>query len=165
MTQNVEDIMTAPLAVSSGPAESRSVRTVFYLAEGAVAGAIFFFVMYLLSFLLSLFEVVTGSSRWFIVLILSILLGIGVRSVWATVLVRQSSSLPTVYREWTEVRRWPWVTVVAVAIAAGLFGILLLIWGWEWGTYAPSAPWLAMGTLLFGFALLAVAGGRGTKHD
>lgn len=157
--------MTASLSVYTGPAESLRVRFLFYLAEGAMIGAVFFFMTYLLLFLLSLFGAVTAAGGWFIIIIiLSLLLGRGVRSVWTTMLALQPSSHPPVYREWTEVRRWPWVILLAITIAASLFGILHFLWRWERGTYTPNAAWMTFGTLLFGFALFTVADAYRTRY-
>lgn len=157
--------MTGSFDVSLGPAESQRARLLFYFAEGAVAGAIFFLLAYTVSVLFSVLGFFTGTGPGFILLLLLVLLVVGIRSFWAMVLTIRTSGLPPVYQEWNTVRRWSLVVVVAVSIATGLFGVLVLLSDWQWGEYAQIASWLAMGTLLLGFLLLAVVGNSAIEQD
>lgn len=160
---HMSSVIDEVLPVSSGPAESRRVRRFFYFADGAVAGAVFFFLTYVVSVLLSLAGDVRGAGRWVIVLLLFLLLVLGVRSVWATSMVMDSDSIPPVYKEWNEVRRWPLVVGIAVAIAAGLFGLSVLLWGEEWGAYLPVVNLHVIVTLLLGFGILGLIGNAATE--
>lgn len=142
--------------LSNGPADSRLVRSLFYLADGLIAGAVLSFGVSIGFFAFSGFD---GFEIWMLVALLLISTLIGPLLGWALLVSERSganSSEPTftrIFTAWKEARRWRWVAVVAVPVAAVHVGVTILRWGWEFGWLLPGSNLLVFGTLGVGFVL------------
>ena len=99
--------------LSSGPANSRFIRTLFYLGDGMMLGAVVYFGISQVFFLFS------GLERWMIAVLL-IFLVIGIPYGWAQLMSARSHSSRSetaqsrLSEEWKETRRWIWVIVVSL---------------------------------------------------
>lgn len=138
--------------LSTGPTDSRLVRILFYLADGMMAGAMLYFGVSTVFFLFS------GLELWMVAILL-IFIAIGTLHGWAWLLsarsqARRSDTVHSqISNEWKETRRWRWVAVVALPIAAILVSVTILRWGWEFGWFLPESNLLMVGTLGFGLVL------------
>lgn len=142
---------------STGPADSLLVRLLFYLGDGAMAGAVLYFVVAAVFFVLStFFSGLTVVEFALVGLLIMFGLAIGTRNLWASLSVGHSQRTPPVYQEWKTIRQWSGVAVVAIPIAAILVGITVLRWGWEFGWFLPESNLLMLATLGFGLVLRMV---------
>ena len=153
--------MVTPTGSSRGPAESRRVRAVFYLADGTMAGALLFGVVSVIFTIVSslLSKSFTGGERLVFSFIIAVGLLIGTRNFWASLSLARSQSTPPVYHEWKAVRRWSGIAVVAVLIAAILSGFTVHYWGWGTHWLLSDLLLLMNGTLSAGLVLRMI-----TRH-
>lgn len=135
-----------------GPADSRHVRTLLYLGDGTMAGAILYLAVAQVAFLLS------GLEPWMVGVVLAFL-AIGSVHGWALLRAMRSQSRRSdtaqsrISEEWRAVRRWRWVGAVALPVAAVLVATTVLRWGWEAGWFRPDSDLLAVGALGFGLSV------------
>lgn len=138
--------------LSSGPADSRFIRILFYLGDGLMLGAVLYFGISQVFFLFS------GLKPWMIAILL-IFLVIGILNGWTRLMSARSHSSRSetaqsrLSEEWKETRHWIWVVVVALPVAAVLVSVTVLRWGWEFGWFLPQSNLLMVGTLGFGLVL------------
>lgn len=146
-----------------GPADSKLVRSLFYLADGMMAGAVLYFGVSNVFFLFSVLE------PWMLAILL-ILLAVGTLHGWAWLsrarsqASRSETAQSQISNEWKETRRWRWVAVVAVPVAAILVSVTVLRWGWEFGWFLPESNLLMSGTLGFGLVLRLLVRAMITKE-
>lgn len=137
---------------STGPADSRLVRILFYLADGVMAGAVLYVGISTVFFLFS------GLELWMITILL-VFVAIGTLHGWAWLSSarsrarRSDSAHSRISNEWKETRRWSLVAVVALPVAVILVGVTVLRWGWRFGWFLPETDLLVVGTLGFGLVL------------
>ena len=142
--------------LSKGPADSRLVRSLFYLADGLIVGAVLYFGVSVGLFALPGLD---GFENWMLVALLFILSTIGPLLGWAWLVSERSrtdNSEPAsaqISTEWKETRRWGWIAVMAIPVAAILVGVTIFRWGWEFGWLLPESNLLTFATLGFGFGL------------
>ena len=142
--------------VSKGAGDSRLVRSLIYLADGLIVGAVLYFGVSIGFFAFSGFD---GFEIWMLVALLFISTLIGPLLGWGLLVSERSradSSKPAFAKfvtGWKEARRWRWVAVVAIPVAAILVGVTILRWGWEFGWLLPESNLLTFGTLGVGFVL------------
>ena len=129
-------------AVSAGPAESRPVRTLFYIGEGAMVSGAGYFATNL--------AVLVFTDPSFVAII--VLFFVLVVSRVLVLVSANRTSQPSIYHEWIAIRRWRWVGVVAVAVAGILGGVSVSRWGWR-GWSVSEATALGFGTFMSGFIL------------
>lgn len=129
-------------AVSAGPAESRLVRTLFYIGEGAMVGGAGYFAT-------NLAFLAFADPSFVAIIILFFVLVVG--RVLMLISANRKSQ-PPIYHEWITVRRWRWVGVVAAAVAGILVGTTVSRWGWR-GWTVSEATALGFGTFMSGFIL------------
>lgn len=137
---------------SSGPADSRVVRMVFYLADGVLVGGVLYVVV---AGVFVLGE--TGvpdwnldAAFWGVTFLVLVFLAIGIRNAVLAWLTSRDAPRSWVYDEWGATRQWPWVVVVAVLVAVMLLGVSVLPWGREWYL---DPTFLVITTLLVGFGI------------
>lgn len=150
--RRTESVASTNASLSAGPADSPVVRTLLYVGDGAMAGAVLYFAVAgaFLGFS-TVFSGVFSSAELVLLSFLSVVfLAIAGRELLAVVLAGRVHSNSAVSREWREVRRWAGVAVVAIPLAGILVVVTVLRWGWEFGWFLPEADLLALGTLWFG---------------
>ena len=127
MVRNESDSET--LSWKVGPADSRPVRILLYLAEGCLGGALLFIAV---AFGRDLLSDALGNRPWLL----------GVTGVFAVLLVRwvwfllwQRGTIrregdPWLWttREWLEVQRWPRVVAAMAWLGGPLFQLLVALW-------------------------------------
>ena len=154
MRQEVEvwRMVATERRLSKGPADSQLVRSLFYLADGMMAGAVLYYGVSNVFFLFS------GLELWMIAILL-IFLAIATLHGWAWLMgarshvSRSETAQSRISREWKETRRWNWVAVVALPVATVLVSVTVLRWGWEFGWFLPESNLLMVGSLGFGLVL------------
>lgn len=138
--------------LSTGPADSRLVRILFYLADGMMAGAVLYVGVSTVFFLFS------GLELWMIAILL-VFLAIGALHGWAWLLSvrsqarRSDTAHSQISSEWKETRRWSWVAVVALPVTVILVSVTIHRWRWKFGWFLPESNLLVVGTLGFGLVL------------
>lgn len=154
------------LSWSYGPANSRLVRTLFYLAEGALWGLV-------ASQVLVLAWLAVGAHPWLLG-VLAVFLVLAVR--WASLLAKISKRSGRYahrdIREWVAVRRWPLVLAAAVLFASAFLAAPFLYWwldpgvGLEWWwRYTSGDRLVFFGGFLFGIVLLVLARSLSTDGE
>ena len=114
---------------------------------------------------------VDGFQIWMLVALLFIATTIGPLLGWALVVSERSRAnssepaSPQISTEWKETRRWRWVAVIAIPVAAILVGVTIVRWGWEFGWLLPESNLLTFGTLGFGFVLRILLQHTTTRDD
>ena len=138
-------MVTTNYAIGAGPAESRLVRAFFYIGEGAMLGGLCYICIALA------FLVYGNADPWF-VSILAVLFALVAGRLWAVVSASRASQ-PAVYHEWTAVRQWWWVGIVAVGTTSLLVALTVLVRGWQrdWSVSDSSA--LGFATFMLGLVL------------
>lgn len=114
----------SPLAWSVGPTDSRLVRILFYLAEGALWGLVAVQV-------LALAWLAVGADPW-VLGMLAVFLLLAVRWAWLLVKISERSGryAQRDFREWVAVRRWPLVLAASVLFTGAYLSALVFNWGW-----------------------------------
>lgn len=139
------------------PSESRRIRGLLYLAEGAAIGAWFAVVLLYLSGV-ALFVYAIGYR------VLAVIGGLFVLGVLVVVLVRWEALVervthdepmydsPSASRDWRETREWRWVAVWGFLLCATSIAISVALWGVGGALYFRA--WLPLsGTALAGLGL------------
>lgn len=139
---------------SNGSAGSRLVRSLFYLADGLIGGAVLYFGVSIGFFAFAGFD---GFEIWMLVALLLAPIVIGPLVGWTYLVTERSEAngselaFAQIFTEWKGARRWRWVAVVAIPVAAILVGVTIYRWGWELGWLLPESMLLMSGTLGVGF--------------
>lgn len=137
---------------SSGPADSRVVRLLFYLADGMLFGGVLYVVVAGV-FILGETDIAgwyPGDEFWGVAFLVLVLLAIAVRNAVLAWLASRDAPRSRVYDEWRETVQWRWVGVVAVTVAGILLGVSVLWWGPRW---YQDPTLLVITTLLVGFTI------------
>ena len=140
------------------PSESRCVRTLLYLSEGAILGA----GVLLFSFRFAgayLIDVETGSfnpaltvfGAFTLLLVLFFLL----RAVAVIKVSLPSPESQPEYQNWSETRKWRWVFAVALPVGGVLFGVAMYRWSWWEIVFLQSFDLLLIGAIIAGLVLYA----------
>ena len=137
--------MATNRAFVAGPAESRLVRALFYTGEGAMLGGL----CYVCSALV--FLVFGGVDLWFVIVLAILFALVGGRS-WAVVSTSRASQ-PPIYHEWTAVRHWWWVGIVAIGTTGLLVALSVFVWGWRQGWSVSDISALGFATFMLGLVL------------
>lgn len=151
MARNESDSETFSWKV--GPADSRPIRILLYLAEGFLGGALLFIAV---GFGRDLLSDALEGHLWLL----------GVAGVFAVLLVRWGWFLlwqrgtirregdPRLWttKEWLEVQRWPWVVAVVILGGGGLVAASSSVSGWN---DASGPLWYAAMAVALACALLA----------
>lgn len=149
----------SPLSWSYGPANSRLVRILFYLAEGILWGLVAVQV-------LTLVWLAVGTDPWLLgTLTVFLLLAVRWASFFATVSERSGRYAHRDFREWVTVRRWPLVFVSSVLFAGVLLAGALGYWWWFvpdveiewWWRYSSGDRAVFFAGLFVGITLLVLA--------
>lgn len=114
------------------PSESVRRRRLLYLAEGLVIGS---GGTYLLIQVVGMIGWSSeGSESLGPLLFLLLFALITYRFLWAAELDRQAGFGRTktrVEENWSATRQWGWVALTAIPVGGLLFGLSVLVWGWE----------------------------------
>lgn len=136
------------------PSESRRVRNLLYLAEGAAIGAGSSVVLVYL-FGVGFFLYAIGYESVAAVGGL-VVLGVGLALLvrWTAVVDRVTHDAPVSagMRDWQETRDWRWVGLVGLAVGVVDIAVSLALWGVGRTLYF-RAPILLAGTVLVGIGL------------
>lgn len=138
--------------LSNGPADSRLERRLFYLADGLIVGAVLYYGVSLVLFAVSGLDL-RMLAIFFILFTVGSLPGWAwLWSAWSRANSSENASSQS-STEWTEIRRWRWVAVLAVPVATLLVSVTVFRWGWEFGWFLPESNLLMAGTLGVGLIL------------
>lgn len=138
------------------PSESRRVRTLLYLSEGAIlgAGGLLLAVRFAGSYLV---DVETGSLdpevTAFGAFVLAALLFFGLRAVAITRVAPSNGDRPPEYRDWSETRQWRWVFGVAFLIGGVISAVAVFRWTWWQIVFLQGFDLLLLGGVLGGVLL------------
>lgn len=143
-------------AVWARPSESRRVRTLLYLSEGAIlgAGGLLLAVRFAGSYLV---DVETGSFdpevTAFGAFVLVALLLFGLRALAITRVAPPKRDGPPEYQDWNETREWRWVVAVALLVGGSLSVVAVLRWTWWQIVFLQGFDLLLLGTIMVGALL------------
>lgn len=154
MVRNESDSET--LSWTVGPAESRLVRVLLYLAEGFFGGGI---VVLLVAFGRSLLPTGFAGSSWTLV----VLAFAGLPLAWKfwIYFVRRSNHLTVwLWHDWLAVHRWWWALSVAILVGGVLVAVVLRS---PWYSYADRSAWF--GALFVSLACALLAGLLSSKGE
>lgn len=140
------------LTWSIGPADSRLVRVLLYLAEGLFGGIILSSVLLLVGS--PVIDLLRGVNPWSLGLVAVLLFLL----VWKTAILagvlRAAPEPPQTTREWVEIQQWRWAIVTSLIVTAFLVGGEVFVWEW----YSQTYDWISLAFFFAGIALFSVAG-------
>lgn len=102
--------------VSTGPAESSRIRTLFYLGEAMMVGSLLTIFVTIAFFLVVLLRRATMTELLGVGVMGLVFLVLTIRNGWALREATHESRQPRVYEEWTETRQWRWVITGAILV-------------------------------------------------
>lgn len=112
---------SAAYAWSAGPADSRTVRVLLYLAEGLAGGGV---ISLAISMAILAFGAGPGTLGIFVLFLV-------LATRWAAFYrYRSRGETRWEFQEWTRVRRWPWTVPLAGLLGGGLLSLQLRSPGW-----------------------------------